>query len=416
METKLLFLFEPFSVCVALLILQPATVSGQDWTVTSAPSQDWSSVASSADGTTLVAGADTYPNGGPLLVSTNSGASWTEGEPCCLRTNWRAVACSADGTRMIAASTLIYGSTNSGLTWTEMMGGPGGGLPSGYWSTVACSANGMTLFAGIGYPSGALYISTNLGTTWTGTSAPNLPWRAVACSADGLLLVAASHGSLYVSTNGGAGWNVPDLPGQTWSSVAVSASGRRAYAAARGVPGGNPATYMTPQPIYVSSDFGASWSPAPDLHDWQSVACSADGASVIAVGTLIVSYGPFKTVVYTSSNAGASWNLHIEDIWEERQTVACSADGARVVRSIGRQILTWARDVVPPRLSAAGHEQLTLSWLTPSTRFVLQQTSSLTQPGWSDVNSQPSLNYSNLNQEVSLAAPSGPMFYRLVSR
>lgn len=102
-----------------MLSLSLATLTAQDWTVTSAPSEEWRSVASSADGTTLVAGANTYPNNyGPLVVSTNSGASWTEPiyNHGFLRTNWSAVACSADGTRMLAASYLIYGSTNSGAT------------------------------------------------------------------------------------------------------------------------------------------------------------------------------------------------------------------------------------------------------------------------------------------------------------
>jgi hypothetical protein len=46
--------------------------------------------------------------------------------------------------------------------------------------------------------------------------------------------------------------------------------------------------------------------------------------------------------------------------------------------------------------------------------FVLQQTAALTEAQWSDVDAQPTLNYTNLNQEVSLPAPNGPIFYRLV--
>jgi hypothetical protein len=57
-----------------------------------------------------------------------------------------------------------------------------------------------------------------------------------------------------------------------------------------------------------------------------------------------------------------------------------------------------------------------LSWLTPSTGFTLQQSTSLAQPDWTDVEAQPTLNYTNLNQEVSLPEPNGPMFYRLLSR
>ena len=46
--------------------------SGSKWTKTSAPNKGWASVASSADGTKLVAAGD-----GPIYVSTNSGATWS---------------------------------------------------------------------------------------------------------------------------------------------------------------------------------------------------------------------------------------------------------------------------------------------------------------------------------------------------
>ena len=55
----------------------------------------WSSVASSADGRKLVAGA----SGDQLFTSTDSGVTWTGRDAA---RNWQSVASSADGTRQVA--------------------------------------------------------------------------------------------------------------------------------------------------------------------------------------------------------------------------------------------------------------------------------------------------------------------------
>ena len=423
--------------------LWPDTLKAQDWTLTSAPTEEWVSVACSANGSKLVAVANTYPNGGPIIISTNSGATWSRGTlsggPSIWRTNWASVACSADGTKMVAAGSdvlkgllypapgLIYTSTNSGASWTATT------APSALWSTVATSADGVILFAGVGgYPGGQIYISTNSGAAWTPTTSPSDgidSWRALACSADGSVLLAASslhngyirYGMLYVSTNSGATWgpaNLPEspLPYKYWSAVACSADGIRLVAVSRGIPGGLPVTYFISLPIYLSPDSGASWSSATPLDNWSSVACSADGNSLIALASFVSTNGG----IYTSSNAGVSWAFSIIACTNQTgwSAVASSADGARVVAATyGGQIFTRSNPVVSARLSIAlPEDQVILSWLIPSTTFVLQQTPSLAQPNWADVDVQPTLNYTNLNQELTLPAPSGPMFYRLVSR
>src|SRR5450631_1808892 len=100
----------------------------QDWTQTSAPNDNFTSIACSADGVKLVAVSyNTGVNGyyifdyGEIYTSTNSGNTWnltTSGQG-----GWKSVASSADGTRLVAANTTwdgtvynntIYTSTNSG--------------------------------------------------------------------------------------------------------------------------------------------------------------------------------------------------------------------------------------------------------------------------------------------------------------
>lgn len=86
------------------------------WTPTGiATGQPWDSVASSADGTKLVAAAcDWGSSSGYVYISEDSGASWTQqagSEAQC----WTSVASSADGNRLIAGGSPRYLYTSSRL-------------------------------------------------------------------------------------------------------------------------------------------------------------------------------------------------------------------------------------------------------------------------------------------------------------
>lgn len=137
-----------------------STTSGATWTSIS-PNAAWTSVASSADGSKLMAAC----TNGPIYLSTNSGTAWTSNNvpgfppPQDLGPvwTWPAVASSANGTRLVAAcrwwfigpggvmeepgTGLIYTSTNSGETWTT------NNVPNANWTSVASSADGTKLLA-----------------------------------------------------------------------------------------------------------------------------------------------------------------------------------------------------------------------------------------------------------------------------
>lgn len=141
-----------------ITVVVPA--SSQTWQLTSAPVtpyyRPYTSIASSADGAVLVA---TISNG-PVIVSANSGATWT---------------------------------TNS----------PGFSQPSG-WASVACSADGRKLAAAVGlYPPG-MYTSTNFGETWISNNVQAKAWQAIASSSDGAKLAAVSAPAYwaYQTSNG----------------------------------------------------------------------------------------------------------------------------------------------------------------------------------------------------------------------
>ncbi|HEY5914535.1 MAG TPA: hypothetical protein VJA21_28425, partial [Verrucomicrobiae bacterium] len=110
------------AAAVILLSLPGVRVLAQSWTQTPAPSTSWYSIASSADGATLAA-ADYY--GGQVYRSTNSGATWA---PTSAPVQWwHAVACSAEGSKLVAVSSgplsgtggPIFVSRDAGASWTQ---------------------------------------------------------------------------------------------------------------------------------------------------------------------------------------------------------------------------------------------------------------------------------------------------------
>jgi len=168
--------------------------SGKNWAKTSAPmNMDYYSVESSADGTKMVAAASEAG----IYISVNSGRTWKLADTRC--TNWTSAASSLDGTKLAAIAyndindVGIFTSTNSGLTWVRT------DAPTStnwYWISIASSCDGAGLVAAGG---GGIYASTNSGASWKKTSAPNATWCSVASSSDGNKLVAAAVGGrIYV--------------------------------------------------------------------------------------------------------------------------------------------------------------------------------------------------------------------------
>src|SRR5207253_7381180 len=73
--------------------------SGVTWTKAPAPIRNWTSAASSSDGTRLVAVAADINQ---IFVSTNSGVNWmSTGAPGA---KWTSVASSADGSKLVAVA------------------------------------------------------------------------------------------------------------------------------------------------------------------------------------------------------------------------------------------------------------------------------------------------------------------------
>ncbi len=420
-----------FLALAAIVVGSFYSLFAQTWTQqTNAPSASWNSMGSSANGTTLFAVTEFYPTS--IYYSTDAGFTWgtktfTNASPTLIR-------CSAEGTKLVVAGLIytntysygvIYASTNSGADWLPTTA-PWTNAITGninYWAALVSSADGTKWVAAAGgdahsHPPGSIYTSADSGMTWTQTSAPITNWTSVASSADGVKLAAVAGSgaapqlsTVYLSTNSGANWFPSGPTNAAWACIASSADGSKLIA-------GSEQSQYLPATVYTSTNSGLTWKTnnmpgAYPFGTWQSVAMSADGTKLVAVKE----QGQTGGAIYTSMDSGNTWMLNnAPNIdWE---TVVSSADGAKMIAagdpplSLTGAIYTLQSTPIP-NLAIMPTNGLQLSWIIPSTNFVLQQSSDLTTTNWLDVTNMPVLNLTNLQNQVALPLPAGNVFYRL---
>lgn len=396
-------------VASAFLVTAHSAVS-QTWVSNSVPVLQWSAVASSADAKRLEAAV----YGGPVYCSTNSGATWaTNNAPA---SNWISVASSADGMRLAAAigSTAtggIYTSRDGGATWRLS------GANSAVWKQVVSSADGTRLFAAMA--TGSCYYSTNSGTNWTAfLGTPSVNWSGVACSADGMTLVAVKSiddPPVYVSTNAGVSWvtnnSIIGMPG---AGAASSADGSRLFVISDGF-------------NYVSTNSGISFQQVASVANGNVIVSSADGTQLLAGFLTSPSYS-----IFTSTNSGAAWTTNIvtttvnNSLNSVSLPTAMSADGTRLIFASGdtRGVYTpnsghsgpiFTLQTVPsPQLNISLlNTNLELSWIVPSTNFVLQQSPDLFT--WMALTNAPVLNLATLQDQILVSPTNSNEFYRLAT-
>ena len=360
--------------------------SAQTWMQTSAPSNAWQSVATSADGVNLVA----VVNPGAIYISTNSGSNWNPTANSQLsHLNWQSVASSADGSKLLAApqSGSLYNSTNSGVTWIRQTN-----LPIVSWSSVAISGSGNKWFAF----SQQMYISSDSGATWTTNNLPYQYGGGAVVSADGNTVAFGRSGYpalIYTSTNVGATWVTNSMPFYIMG-MALSADGLKLAVAC--LDGG----------ILTSTNSGNTWeaTTAPNI-PWRAIASSADGNVLLATEN----YGSDGSTFY-STNAGLTWvsnntpNLH----WT---SLASSADGNKLFAAASGPI--YSRVIAPePRLNFQASDGIgTLSWIIPSAAFAVQESADLLN--WADRPGVPTVNLDALRVELSVPTTGEKRFFRL---
>ena len=315
------------SIVFFVLSIKFAYASIPTTQVTSTGANFWTAVATSANGTKIVAVSNNGNIGvgnGDIWISSDSGATWTLKTPSGPLHSQKFTSAVSDYSGVHLAVTIasgdIYTSSDSGSTWTNrtvsssMSGKRWAGIASDYtgrylvavdsgsfgpaiyggiwtssdsgitwsqqtsntdttrYSSVASSRDGSHLI--VGSDSG-YYISTNSGLTWTNNNSfsPN----CVASSADGNVLLAGVRGGYaYLSTNGGSTWTAQNSPlgSQDWIGVSMSADGR--VLAATAWTGGT----------YLSTDSGSTFNTVTMAlfgGPTDAISVSANGATLAIV-------------------------------------------------------------------------------------------------------------------------------------
>ncbi len=391
------------SIKVLLLVLavfcNHLLVFAQSWTPTTAPSWFWMSIACSADGSKVAAVAGAIVPG-PICTSTDSGNTWvTNNVPFSF---WSGIASSADGTKLVA---IVYGggiytSTNSGTDWAS------NSVPNNSWQGVASSADAHTLAAVV--DGGGIYFSTNGGNIWNPSDAAVKSWRGIASSADGTKMVAAAlNDGVYLSTNSGANWvQTTGVPNESWDWGCASSSAKGDQLAVVSIThGANPSSY-------VSTNSGATWIPLTNVFA-VAVASSADGNKLVSANS--------AEGISVSTNSGLTWELSYAMFNTNWQAVASSADGGKLYAAWGAFTppasgfggISILQTTQAPKMHIrpAGSD-VTLSWIIPSTNFVLQQSADLVG-SWTSLTNLPVLNQTNLQDEVTLPIGGAQSFYQL---
>ena len=255
----------------------------------------------------------------------------------------------------------------------------------------------------------SFYASTDSGGTWTflGPSAVAIGshYLTVALSSDGNKSAMAAYGwtSVVVETHEGL-WGplstVALLGSGFTAGVAWSADGTKLAAYLNGIdptPGGR---------LYTSGDAGSNWTvtvvPATNL---TSIASSADGTRLAAVAT--------GDTIYMSTNSGATW-MAVGVPFESWTSIASSADGNKMAAvANGGGIFTWQATPRPLLNIKSSDGQVVFCWTVPSMNFELQQATATASSTWTIVAPPPTLNYTNLESQVTVPKPPRSMFYRL---
>ncbi len=256
-----------------------STNSGVDWSISQSDFSSFIVNGIVVNGSSVIAG--TYSGGG-IYISTNNGQSWTVRSSGMVNTYIYSLA--ANGTDLFAGTWIdVYRSTNSGVDWTP--------LNSGSSNCYSIAANGLMLFVGTHYggSDGAVFVSTDRGTTW-GSASPRMsdaPVRTLAISGSNLFAGTAGSG-VFLSTNNGSTWTAVNNGLSNLSIWYIASSGTTLFA---GTDGGG---------VFISTNNGGSWSAMNTGLSNTSVRALTFSGTKLFAGT--------ASGVFVSTDNGAHWS------------------------------------------------------------------------------------------------------------
>ncbi|MDI1352006.1 MAG: hypothetical protein PSV35_04435 [bacterium] len=307
-------------------------------------------------------GQNTTQNNSPLLFQTrNEGITWnpviTPNSPgAFLATSCTGISNSALCTAVgylggdtITGIPLLYQSINGGITWSLVTttNNPG------YFQATSCSGTGKTAIcvavgqdvSNNGTP--LLYQSTNGGNTWTAVTTINSSgiFKSASCTGTGNTAVCTAVGFLgfdeqsgtpllYQTTNGGLTWNSVSTTSDLAVFNASSCTGAGETSLCTAV-GQNSQTNIPL--LYQSTNGGITWNSVTttlEAGTFNATSCTGTGSTALctAVGDYVGKNGSQAlngTLLYQSSNGGASWHPVLPTKNQGRFVASSTTSGAR---------------------------------------------------------------------------------------
>eukprot|EP01034_Spumella_vulgaris_P028259 gene28259-35091_t len=273
----------------------PTPSVASTWIQANAPYSSYAGIALSQSGQYAVAYGQ---YGAGIFISSDFGYSfgYTNADNYAV---WMGVVMSSSASTMFALSQYygIYMSSDYGNSWTLNNNVP----TYSYLNCIAASSDLQYVFVGA-TNGGSLFISSDGGNSFTAASvsaygyAQNT-WYAIACSESGQYIAASSYSYIFTSNNSGESWTQATFTTyvnqQRFTSLDSSASGQYMY-------GVNNNYY---QGIFVSSDYGVTWSVAVNSVSsyYYSITCDSTGMYVSAATT------SGSVSVYNSVDFGLNW-------------------------------------------------------------------------------------------------------------
>jgi hypothetical protein len=283
---------------------------------TTSGSRVWNSVAISATGQYQTA---VVSSGSIIYTSSNYGVTWTP-QTVTESSSWRSVSLSSTGQYQsaVGSSNFIRTSSDYGINWTSRTAP---GAPD--WRSVSLSATGQYQTA---VPNGNLIqTSSDFGVTWiTRTTPGSLAWWWVSLSSTGQYQTVVAYGAnIYTSSDYGVNWTARTTPGsRQWYSVSLSSTGQYQTAVAGG------------GQIHTSSNFGIDWTPRYNVLFWSSVSLSSTGQYQTAIA--------LESQIHTSSNFGIDWTQRYSVLnW---LSVSVSSTGQYQTASASSSTIYFSRD------------------------------------------------------------------------
>jgi len=193
----------------------------------------------------------------------------------------------------------IWTSYNHGITWTARES-------VRYWAGLSLSSSGQYQTAAV--TNGFVYVSQDFGISWIQKDAARNRQgdRCISLSSTGQYQTATecNGGQLWISNDYGQTWSAKQS-GRLWYAVSLSSSGQYQSAA------------VINDNIYVSSDYGMRWTSKEQGRVWVGISLSSTGQ----YQTAVVQGG----LIYISSDFGERWDS--KDTVQTWRSVSLSSTG-----------------------------------------------------------------------------------------